>query len=293
MGITHVMRGDEWINSTPKHVLLYRYFEWEAPEFIHLPLLRNPDKSKLSKRRNPTSILYYRDAGFLPEALLNYLGLMAYSMPDGREVFALRDMVDGFDVDRISLGGPVFDLAKLMNFNGRYLRAISGDELADRLSAWMLNSQTWRRIVPLAQPRMNQLADLVPMSAFLFADRLDYPAALLISEPIGGERTARLLKIAQWEFEKSAPWTGEAVKAVFNRIAEKDDIKLKDLLMPFFVAMTGTTVSLPIFDSMEILGRDRVVRRLQYAQEALTALGFALSGKALKKLESEYQERYG
>ena len=292
MGISHVMRGEEWINSTPKHVLLFKYFEWDAPEFIHLPLLRNPDKSKLSKRRNPTSIMYYRDAGFLPEAVLNYLGLMAYSMPDGREVFSLQEMAAVFDIDRVSLGGPVFDLAKLINFNGRYLRAMSADELAGRLAKWMVNDATWRRIAPLAQPRLNQLSDFVPMSSFLLADRLDYPPTALITEELGGERLAQLLKIAQWELEKPGPWNTEAVKAVFNRLCEKEDMKLKILLMPFFVAMSGSTVSLPLFDSMEILGRDRSVRRIQYALELLAGQGFVLSGKGLKKLESSYQDRY-
>ena len=112
MGITHILRGEEWIPSAPKHVLLYEYFGWELPELCHLPLLRNPDRSKLSKRKNPVSILFYERMGYLPEALLNYLGLMAWSMPDERDKFSLEEMVAEFDIDRISLGGPVFDLAK-------------------------------------------------------------------------------------------------------------------------------------------------------------------------------------
>jgi glutamyl-tRNA synthetase len=122
MAISHVIRGEEWISSTPKHVLLYQYLGWQCPVFAHLPLLRNPDKSKLSKRKNPTGIFYFRDAGFLPEALLNYLGMMGYTLPDQREIFSLEELIDTFEIKRISLGGPIFDLAKLKWLNGRYLR---------------------------------------------------------------------------------------------------------------------------------------------------------------------------
>ena len=293
MGITHVIRGEEWISSTPKHVLLYRHFGWQPPEFAHLPLLRNPDKSKLSKRKNPTSILYYRQSGFLPEAMLNYLGLMAYSRPDGREIFVLKEMVETFDLSRVSLGGPIFDLQKLVSFNGQYLRNMSVDELADRFSGWKLNDETWKKILPLAQPRLNRLSDLVPMAAFLFADRLDYAASSLIGGELDGPKTARLFKIAQWEMERIRLWNGGTVKEVFIRIAEKENLKLKNLMMPFFVAISGTAVSLPVFESMEILGRDMVLRRLQYALDGLAGSGFELKGKAVKEVEAYYEKTYG
>lgn len=292
MGITHVIRGEEWISSTPKHVLLYRYFGWDAPEFAHLPLLRNPDKSKLSKRKNPTSILYYREAGYLPEALINYLGLMAYSMPDGREIFTLDELAADLDLDRISLGGPVFDLQKLANFNGQYLRRLNVMELTDRVTRWKLNESVWNRILPLAQPRINTLSELVPKTAFCFADRLDYAPAMLLGGEINGSRTAQLLKVAQWEIEKTAGWTADIIKTVFTRMAEKDNIELKALLMPFYVAIAGSLVALPLFESMEILGKDMVLRRLQYALESLAEQGFVLKGKDLKQLEARYESDY-
>ena len=247
MGITHVLRGEEWISSTPKHVLLYKYFGWEAPEFAHLPLLRNPDKSKLSKRKNPTSILYYRDAGYLPEAIGNYLGLMAYSMADGREIFSFDELAATFDLDRVSLGGPVFDLQKLANFSGQYLRRMDVPALMDCAIRWKLNPALWQRILPLVQPRINTFSELVPMTAYFFADQLNYPPAALITGDIDGLRTARLLKIAQWEIAKNAAWTPEIIKAIFTGMAEKETLKLKALLMPFFVAITGAPVTLPLF----------------------------------------------
>lgn len=293
MEITHVIRGEEWLNSVPKHVLLYQYFGWQAPEFAHLPLLRNPDKSKLSKRKNPTSILYYRAAGYLPEALLNYLGLMAYSRSDGREIFSLKEMVESFDLDRVSLGGPIFDLQKLTSFNGQYIRDVNVEALEGRFEQWKLNSAFWRQILQLAQPRLNRLCDLVPLSAFLFADRLDYAPAALTGGEIDAQRAAKLLKIAQWEIEKSVAWGRDPIKEIFGRIAEKENIKLKKLLPVFFVAIAGSTVSLPLFESMELLGRDIVVRRLQYGLEALSTCGGELKGKALDELEKYYGSIYG
>ncbi|MBN1866601.1 glutamate--tRNA ligase [Candidatus Sumerlaeota bacterium] len=293
MRITHVIRGEEWISSTPKHLLLYEYFGWAPPEFCHLPLLRNPDKSKLSKRKNPTSILYYREAGFLPEAIVNYLGQMAYTLADGREMFSLADMVETFDPRRIGLGGPVFDIAKLTWLNGRYLReTMDAETLLARLREWKLSDDVWARILPLAQPRIEKLSDLVPLTAFFFADRPQYAAEALISKKLDGDATARLLRIALWEMEKVRDWNKETVQACVARIAEKEDLKLRDAVGPFFVALTGSPSSTPLFDTMAILGSDMTRRRLQYALDALAEAGHALSSKKTKEIEKDYRERY-
>jgi len=292
MAISHVIRGEEWISSLPKHVLLYEAFGWDPPAFLHLPLLRNPDKSKVSKRKNPTSVFYYRQAGFLPEALVNFLGLMAYSPADGEEIFSLEKFTAGFDIGRVSLGGPVFDLQKLRHFNGRYIRGLSPDELWRRLEQWRLDAETWRKVVPLAQPRLSQLSDFVPAAAFLFADRLAYDADALAGCAGGGDAAVRLLRIAQWEVERAGAWTVEGIRALFTGMAETEDRKLKDLLPLFFIAVCGAPVSLPLFESMEILGRDLCLRRIQYALEALAGIGISLSGKKLKKLSGEYEQQY-
>ncbi len=293
MKITHVLRGEEWISSLPKHLQLYRAFGWDAPEFIHLPLLRNPDKSKLSKRKNPTSILYYERAGFLPEVLINFLGLMAYSMPDGQENFTLEELVASFDVDRVSLGGPVFDMTKLQNFNGRAIREMTPAALLERLQKWMLNDETWNAVVPLAQPRMQQLADFVPASSFIFADEVALDAESLIGKLDPPERAVELLRTAQWQIEAVSQWNAEAARTLFERIAEKEDLKLKILMPFFFQVMTGNKVSLPLYESMELLGSDLCLRRIHYAIETLASSGTALSGKKLKKLTKNYEYHYG
>ena len=294
MKITNVIRGEEWIPSTPKHVLLYRYFGWDAPEFCHLPLLRNPDKSKLSKRKNPTSILYYRQAGFLPEALLNYLGMMGYTLPDGREMFSLQEMVETFDIKRVSLGGPIFDIGKLTWLNGRYIReTMDAPALLGRMKQWLLNDETMLKILPFVQSRMERLSDFVPKVAFFFADKPEYDPQALIPKKMDGAQVARLLKIGQWELEKLRKWNKDDIQNVFTKMTEVEGIKMRDLVPPFYVAMSGSTTSTPLFDSMEVLGSDMTRRRIVYALEALALAGFAISSKAMKEMEKEYQGKYG
>ena len=293
MKISHVIRGEEWISSTPKHALLYEAFGWTPPAFAHLPLLRNPDRSKLSKRKNPTSILYYRQAGYLPEALRNFMGLIAYSLPDGREEFGLEDMVASFDLGRITLGGPVFDVEKLRDFNGRYIRAMSVDELYDRLHAWRLNEETVKRILPLAQPRLEQLTDFVPMAAFLFDDDVGCDPQALVSAAGDGIEAVRLLRTAQWELEGLETWTVEGLKGLFGRMSEVEGLKLKKLMPLFFLAFSAAKVSLPVFDSLVVMGKDMALQRIQHALAKLEGAGHSMGRKKLKSLAKDYQARYG
>jgi glutamyl-tRNA synthetase len=261
--------------------LLYEYFGWEPPVFCHLPLLRNPDKSKLSKRKNPTSILYYRQAGILPEALLNYLGLMGYTPPNGEEMFTVAEMVESFDISRVSLGGPIFDIVKMNWLNGRYLREKHDTaDLLERLKAWMLNDATWEQILPLVQKRLEKLSDLVPMTAFFFADRIEYDPQILLGKSQNGEQVARLLRIAIWEMEKIRQWSAENAQKCIQNIAEKEGLKLRDVVAPFFVALSGSPVSTPLFESMAILGSDMTRRRLNYALDALEKAGFGLTARS-------------
>ena len=293
MAISHVIRGEEWISSTPKHVLLYKYLGWQCPVFAHLPLLRNPDKSKLSKRKNPTGIFYFRDAGFLPEALLNYLGMMGYTLPDQREIFSLEELIDTFEIKRISLGGPIFDLAKLKWLNGRYLREkLNPAEVIDRLQAWKANPEFLGKIMPFALQRLETFSDFFPLAQFLLSEQPVYTLEDLVGK-MEPEQSAKLLKIAEWELEKTANWDRDTLSSVFQRMAEVEGFKLKQLLPLFFMAMSGSTVSLPLFDGIALLGPDLTRMRLRHALELLSANGQGLSKKGNKKLEKEYANRYG
>ena len=284
MEISHVLRGEEWINSVPKHQLLYQYFGWDMPVHCHLPLLRNPDKSKLSKRKNPTSINYYRDAGFLPEALVNYLGLMGWSMPDEQEIFTPQEMIAAFDLERISLGAPVFDMEKLRWLSGQYMRSLSVDSFMDTIQNWQFNRERLAEIVPLIQERTETLAELVPQVDYLLGDRKSLSIADFEHKNLDQEQMVQILQFLMWDFEKKAIFDSADLLETCNTWAGRLDLKIRDLLFPMFIAISGRAVSLPLFDSMVILGSDLTRMRMR---DAINVLG-GVSKKELKRLEKEY-----
>jgi len=286
MGITHVIRGEEWINSAPKHLKLYEYFGWEAPQLCHLPLLRNPDKSKLSKRKNPTSILYYQSAGYLPEAVLNYLGRMGWSMPDEREKFTLEEMQEHFDINRVSLGGPIFDVEKLAWLNGLWIREnLTTEQLADRLHNWAYNREKLLQVLPHAQPRMETLGDFAPLASFLVTGQLGLTETHFTGNKMEPDEQKRLLQYALWRLEALRHWERDAIFTQLKTLAGQMQLKLKDFLAPLFVAISGTTASFSVMDAMVLLGPDMSRARLRQAIDVLGGVG----KKQQKKLEKAYQ----
>lgn len=287
MQITHVIRGEEWISSAPKHLLLYQYFGWQAPTLCHLPLLRNPDQSKLSKRKNPTSILYYQRMGFLPEALLNYLGRMGWSMPDEREKFTLEEMLAVFDIQRVSLGGPVFDVEKLSWLNGLWIRENhTPEQLADRLVDWAFNRDNLLKVMPHVQGRMEMLSDFAPLTAFLVSGMLPIEKDDLIATGLEEERLLEVLQFALWRLEAIRSWQRDAIFQAMKELADAMGMKIRELFMPLFVAISGTTASFSVVDAMELLGPDLSRSRLRHAIELLGGIG----KKRLKRLEKTYAE---
>lgn len=292
MEISHVIRGEEWISSVPKHIKLYEYFGWEPPVWCHLPLLRNNDetKSKLSKRKNPTSINYYRRAGYLPEALLNFLGMMGWAMPDGREKFTVAEMVENFQLEDVSLGGPVFDIQKLRWLNGRYIREdYDTPRLRQALVSWALGPETLDRIIPLAQPRLETLADWGYLTAFFFADQVPIDPKELQFKGKAPDEVTGILQLVLWRLEGVRDWRSELLDGLFREMAEQFGIKLRDFTRPFYVAIAGTAASTPLFQSMEILGSDMSRMRLRRALETLGGV----SGKRQKVLEKEFENLFG
>ena len=286
MGITHIIRGEEWINSAPKHQLLYQYFNWPMPELIHMPLLRNPDKSKLSKRKNPTSIGFYKDMGYLPEAVLNYLGMLGWSMPNGEEKFSLEEMVAAFDIERISMGAPVFDVEKLTWLNGRWLReSLSDDDFIDRLVEWRFNRDQLRQVIPLVKERVDVFSQLAPMTAYLVEGMPEISAESFAASKQSEDELKRSLQFALWVLEAQQDWQSASLQSALKELAEAMDIKIRDFLGPLFVAVSGRPVSPPLFDSMAILGADMTRARIRHA---LNALG-GVSKKQAKRLESDYR----
>ncbi len=293
MGITHVLRGEEWLPSLPKHLLLYEAFGWTAPTVIHLPLLRNRDQSKLSKRKNPTSILYYKEMGILPEALVNFLGMMAYSMPDGREIFSVSDMVQSFEVQRVHLGGPIFDLDKLKWVNQQHIAALEAEELLERLKQWRFNDAYLRRLVPLVHQRTHNLGDFIKLCDFMFLAEVEFESALMVPKKRDLEETRAILQKFVWELEGLVDFSAEQIEGAFKKVGELCDWKIRDITHAARVAVCGKTVAPPLYECMSILGSDVVRNRLM---QAIAAVEPALSGKALKALQDEWQEqsaRYG
>jgi glutamyl-tRNA synthetase len=225
MGITHVIRAEEWISSLPKHVRLYEAFGWTPPVFCHLPLLRNADRSKISKRKNPVSLEYYRRAGYLPEAVLNYLALMGWIMPDGEtEEFTLEEFVEHFTLERITLGGPVFDLEKLTWLNGRYIRKLSDGELLARLRDDVLSDGYLARIVPLAHERIDTLMDFVAYAGFFLVGEVSYDEEArerLVAKKRGPAETAGALdRLLEEVLDPLMAWDAPALEEKLRAFAD-------------------------------------------------------------------------
>jgi glutamyl-tRNA synthetase len=278
MGVTHVIRAEEWLNSTPKHMALYRAFGWQPPEWVHMPLLRNKDRSKISKRKNPTSVEFYRAAGILPEAMLNFLGRMGYSLPEDREKFSLQEMIDNFSWDRVSLGGPVFDIEKLEWLNGLYMRELAREEFLRRVQSTVLDPGYLARVAPLVQERMKTMSEFVPMTDYFFRLDLDYPIEMLIPHKRRNEEGIRdrvreglsgVLEI----LEAKRVLEHADLEAVLRAFCEQKGWKAGDLFMAIRAAVTGRTATPPLFETMEVLGKARATYRLRRAIDRLSASG--------------------
>lgn len=268
MEITHVMRAEEWITSTPKHVLLYKAFDWPQPKWIHMPLLRNADKSKISKRKNPVSLNYYRDAGFLPAALCNYLGMMGWTMPDGQEQFGVQEMVDNFSIERVSLGGPVFDVAKLTWLNGIYLREKSVQQMVDALRAEILSDQRLLAVAELVHARVDKLEDFVDKAAFFFTGDVVYDEALeqqLVPKKRSPKEARKAMQSTLEFIDGVASLDAKELEQELRGLADSIGFKPKELFMPLRVAVTGRTATPPLFETMAVLGKERCRRRIRAA----------------------------
>jgi glutamyl-tRNA synthetase len=267
-----VIRGEEWVSSAPKHLLLYEYFGWEPPAFLHVPLLRNPDKSKLSKRKNPTSILFFRAMGYLPEALLNFLGLLMVSSAEGQEVMTLDELIARFEVEHLSLGGPVFDLVKLDWLNGKYLRELAPEAFVERALEWGGDRERFAAMASLAQARVERLSDLGPLLAFFFAGRLNLTEAqLLEGQKLDKDEMRRALALAMWDLDASQTFDKATVEAVLAGVAERLNRKFRDIARVFYVTLSGSPTSVPLYDALVLLGRDISRERLRGALNTLGA----------------------
>lgn len=269
MGVTHVVRAEEWITSTPIHVLLYRAFGWPEPVWAHMPLLRNSDRSKISKRKNPTSVEWYQKQGFLPEAMLNFLATMGWTHPDGQEIFDLTEFERVFDLSDVTLGGPVFSLEKLRWYNGKYLREVlSEDEVARRLHAFLADQKVslplddyFRAVTRLMTPRIEVFADFMDKTAYFWSE--DYPTDEKAQKALDGSRD--LLPDLAARLKNLPTFDAGSIKAAFHAYAEEKGLKLGKVMPPVRAAVAGTMESPDLPDLLAALGRDRVVARVDRA----------------------------
>lgn len=269
MKITHVIRGEEWISSTPKHVTLYEMFGWDKPEFCHLPLLRNADKSKISKRKNPTSINYYKRKGILPAALRNFLALMGWNFGDNREMFGTEEMIEGFTWERMTLGGPVFDLKKLSWLNGQYLKLESNDKWLNYLKEYVFNDEYILKIIPLIKERVEKFEDFIDATQFFFQGDICYKPELFAQKGKTFVEMAEYLNDLIVKLDICENWKHEELHKIFQDYLTEKGLKPKDVFMPARIAVTGSKETPPLFECIEVLGKDIVQRRMRLAIDFL------------------------
>ncbi len=289
MKITHVIRGDEWMSSTPKHILLFQYFEWKAPEFLHMPLLLGKEGKKLSKRKNPTSIFYFRDAGYLPEALMNFLTLMGYSMPGEKEIYTLDEMIRDFDPKRIGISGAFFDIQKLQWVNQKkIIESIPENELWSRLIRWRFNDAFMLKLMPLVHTRIKTFSEFMQLCDFFFISELKYTSELLCPKNTTPEVTSYIIQAIIWNLDEIEDWTGKGLEAASHKVAEIFGVHHKKIVMQIlFAAVMGKHMGPPLFDSATLLGKDLLRARFLSAIEALGGI----SNKKMDVLKKGWEKK--
>jgi len=288
MGITHVIRAEEWLNSLPKHIWLNEHLGFTPPEYVHVGLLRNADKSKISKRKNPTSLLWYRRQGFLPEALLNFLALLGHSFPDGREKFTLAELQAVFELDRINVAGPVFDLQKLRHLQGQYFRELEPEKMLSEVHRAV--DARFSALLPLFKERMTFGGDFIWQAEPFYADSVSPHAEDLVPKGLDRQHARLLLEQVQLTLKnyaaiEQAVWDAPHLDGVVRTLIEERSAivegdspekqalaKLwqpKTLFMVLRVALTGKRESPPLFDTIAQLGSGKTIERLGVAQQKL------------------------
>jgi glutamyl-tRNA synthetase len=276
MEISHVIRGEEWLSSTPKHVLLYRFFGWEMPQFAHLPLLLNPDKSKLSKRQGDVAVEDYRDKGYLPDAILNFVAFLGWNPGGEREIFSLDELVKEFSLDRVGKSGAVFNVEKLDWMNFEYLRNKSDAEVlamvkehlrTSRFASRQFDDEYVQRVITAMRDRASFVKDFVEKGAYFFEAPVQYETET-VKKRWKPESGSRLAKLSQ-EFASTNPTSKEGFESALHRAAAALNVNNADLIHPLRLAVSGVGGGPGLFDILAIIGNDETIRRITTAIEKL------------------------
>jgi glutamyl-tRNA synthetase len=282
MEISHVLRADEWLSSTPRHVLLYGSLDWKPPKFAHLPMILGPDRSKLSKRHGATAINEYKEQGYLPEAMLNFLALLGWSFDDKTELLTRQEIIQNFSLERVSKTAAVFNKEKLDWMNGVYIRNMSVDDFAIQAIPFLdknlpasvkrpINADYLHRIMPLIQDRAKTLQEVPQLTDFFFYQEMKYDTALLLNK-IDKPQAAQALQAAISTLEGLSNWNTESMESAMRPLAEELKLKAGIFFGLLRVAITGRTVSPPLFQTMEVLGKENSFQRLNAALSKLSAM---------------------
>jgi glutamyl-tRNA synthetase len=285
MEITDVIRGEDHLSNTPKHILLFRALGHEPPRFAHLPLILNPDRSKMSKRKSQTAVGDYIEQGFIREALVNYLALLGWATGTEEEVLTIDEIVERFDIADVHKGGAVFDRERLEWLNGQWIRRLDPDDLLDRLRPFierereagridrMPSDGELRALLPVIHDRLPTLGAIGELVGFLWVDALPLDPAILVPKRWDAARTLDGLAAAA-ETIAAVPevvFEADELEPPLRALAETRGWKAGDLFMAIRVAVTGRTATPPLFDTLVALGRERTLERLARAREALAA----------------------
>ncbi|MCY3974718.1 MAG: glutamate--tRNA ligase [Simkaniaceae bacterium] len=283
MAISHVIRGDEWMSSTPKHMFLYDSFGWSRPKVMHMPLLLGPGGKKLSKRNNPTAVFYYKECGYLPEAFVNFLTLMGYGMEGEREIYSVDELIRTFSVKRVGSSGAFFDSAKLDWINQHYLiHTIPEGELWPRIREWGFSDEKMERLMPLVRTRIKTFGSFMDLCSFLFTARVSLSEELLRPKGISKEASAAICRSMIRSMDEGGDWGRTGFEQGSREVAKVFGVNHKKIVMPIlFVAITGSRYGPPLFDSVDILGKNLTRARLL---EAIAFLG-GLSNKLSSALD--------
>ena len=276
MEISHVLRAEEWLSSTPRHLLLYRALGFEPPQFAHLPMLLGTDRSKLSKRHGAVSITEYREQGYLPEAMVNFLALLGWSLDDKTELMSREELIQSFSLERISRTAAIFNRDKLNWMNGVYIRSLTADEFFEAVQPYLMmnipagealisSEEYVRDILPLIQERARTLAEVAELAQFFFIDQLDYEPGLLVGKDMSRQSAVEALKAAQNRLSQLEAFDAESLEGVLRPLAVELGLKTGQLFGTLRVAVTGRTAAPPLFQTMAVLGKERCLRRIEAA----------------------------
>ena len=280
MEITHVLRADEWLASTPRHMLLYQAMDFEPPILAHLPLILGPDRSKLSKRHGATSLIEYKEQGYLPEATINFLALLGWSMNEKDELFSVDDLIEHFALERIGKTGAIFNHEKLLWMNGVYIRELEISDLVHRVLPYLeaglppdlprpLDEAYVEDVMALLQDRIKLLSEAPELTEFFFTDDLEYEVSTLLGKDFDQERAKTVLGLVADKLHSLEDFATEPLESLIRKIAEEQGLKTGSFFGLLRVAFTGRTTAPPLFQTMEVLGKERCIKRLEDAIRVL------------------------